>query len=91
MNGPHRLIDLNAWSPGNGTIRRSGLVGVAVALLAEVCHWGWVLRFQMLKSGPVSLFLLPADTDVALLAPSPAPCLLTHNHASHHEDHGLTL
>lgn len=36
------------------------------ALLGEVCHWRWALRFQMLKPGPValSLFLLPADPDV---------------------------
>lgn len=26
-----------------------------VALLGEVCHWGRALRFQMLKTGPVSL------------------------------------
>jgi hypothetical protein len=26
--------------PGNGTIWRYGLVGVGVALLEEVCHWG---------------------------------------------------
>lgn len=29
-----------------------------------VCHWGWVLRFQKPKPGPVSLlFLLPEDQD----------------------------
>jgi hypothetical protein len=22
------------------------------ALLEEVCHWRWALRFEMLKSGP---------------------------------------
>jgi len=32
-----------------------GLVGIGVALLEEVCHWGWVFGFQMLKPGPVSL------------------------------------
>ena len=26
--------------PGNGTIRRCGLVGVGVVLLEEVCHCG---------------------------------------------------
>jgi hypothetical protein len=31
-NGPHRLLYLNAWSPGSGTIRPSGLVGVDVGL-----------------------------------------------------------
>ena len=35
-NGPHRLIDLNVWSPGSGTIGRYGLVGVGVALLGSV-------------------------------------------------------
>jgi hypothetical protein len=49
-NGPHRLI-------GSGTIRRCGFFGVDVALLEEVCHWRWALRFQMLKPGLVSLFL----------------------------------
>ena len=38
--GPHRLMCLNAWSIGSGTIRRCGLVGVVVALLEEVCHYG---------------------------------------------------
>jgi hypothetical protein len=28
-----------------------------VVLLVEVCHWGWALRFQILKPGPVSLSL----------------------------------
>lgn len=32
-NGPHRLIDLRAWSPGSGTIRRHHLVVGDVALL----------------------------------------------------------
>jgi hypothetical protein len=32
-NGPHRPI-------GNCIIRRCSLVGVGVALLEEVCHWG---------------------------------------------------
>lgn len=26
-SGPHRLTDLKAWLPGNGTIRRCGLFG----------------------------------------------------------------
>jgi hypothetical protein len=36
-------------------IRRSGLDGVDVFLLEEVCHWGVGFGFQMLKPGPVSL------------------------------------
>lgn len=31
-------------------VRRYSLVGVDVALLEEVCRWGWALRFQ--KSMP---------------------------------------
>ena len=31
---------LNMLGPGSGTIRRRGLVGVGVALLEEVCHFG---------------------------------------------------
>jgi hypothetical protein len=37
-NGPHKLIDLNAWSPGSGTTRRYCLLGVGVVLWEEVCH-----------------------------------------------------
>jgi hypothetical protein len=54
-NDPYRLT-------GSGAIRRCGFIGVGVALLKEVCHCGWALRFQKLMPGPVahSLFLLPA-------------------------------
>ena len=31
---------LNMLGPGNGTVRRCGLVRVSVALLEEVCHCG---------------------------------------------------
>lgn len=37
-NGPHRPI-------GIGTSRKCGLVGVGVALLEELCHREWALRF----------------------------------------------
>jgi hypothetical protein len=51
--GPHRLIG-------------SDITG-GVALLEEVCHRGWALRFQKHKQGPVSLsLLLPAIPDVEL-------------------------
>ena len=43
--------------------RLEGLGGVA--LLEEVCDWGWALRFQKPLPSPVSLSL-PADQDVAL-------------------------
>ena len=40
----------------------------------------------------ISLFLLSADPDIELSAPSPAPCLPAYYHASsHHEDNGLSL
>ena len=39
----------------HGTIRRCGLVREGVAFLEEVCYWGWALRSQMLKPGPLSL------------------------------------
>ena len=44
---------------------------------------------QARQSG--SLFLLPADPDAELLAPSPAPHLPAHLHVPHHDDNGLTL
>ena len=46
------------------------LVGIGVALLEEVCHWRWALRFQKLKLGLVAhcLLLLPEDQDVELSA-----------------------
>ena len=40
MYGPHRLMCLNACLIGSGTIRRCDLVGVGVAMLEEVCHFG---------------------------------------------------
>jgi hypothetical protein len=53
-----------------GETGRHDLVGVGVALLKEVCHWGWALRIQGPESGLValSLFLLPVDLDIELLA-----------------------
>ena len=82
-NGPRRLI-------GSNTIRRYGLVGVGMAVLEEVCHWGRALRFQMPKPGPVSLSL-PANLNVELSAASAAPCLPACPHAYHHGDNGLNL
>lgn len=63
-----------------------------LALLKEVYHWMWPLRFQMLNPDPVSfiLFLLLADSDVELSAPA-APCLPVHCRATHHDDVGLNL
>ena len=78
---------------GNCIIRRCSLVGVGVALLEEVCHWGWALRSQKLKPGPVAhlFFLLPSHLDVELSATSLAPCLPLWHHASRHDNNGLDL
>jgi hypothetical protein len=77
-NSPYRLIDLNAWLPESGTIRRCGLVGVGVAFLEEIRHWGVGFEVSDAQAKPsVSpLFLLPVDPDVELSAPFPTPCLL---------------
>jgi hypothetical protein len=37
-NRTHRLMCLNTWSIGSGTIRRCGLFGVAVPFLEELCN-----------------------------------------------------
>ena len=37
---PTRLMCLNAWPIGSGTIRRCGLMGISVVLLEEVCQCG---------------------------------------------------
>lgn len=50
-NGPCRTI-------GSGSIRRSDILGVGLALMEGVSLKGLPLRFQMLKLGQVSLFLL---------------------------------
>lgn len=69
------------------------LVGAVGALLEETLHWGWAVRFQMLKFLSLkaqchSLWLLPPVLDVEPSAPSPAPCLLR---ASHHDNYELNL
>ena len=47
-----------------GRIGRWDLVGVHMALLEEVYHWGWTLRFQKSTSGSV-LLSQPEDQDEA--------------------------
>lgn len=77
-------------------------IGVAqlggVALLEQVCHCGGSsLRSYMLKlctqaqCETHSSLLGALDPDVDLSAPSPAPCLPAHRHASHHDDNRLNL
>lgn len=71
-NGPRKLMCLNAWPIGSGTInRRYDLIGARVSL------WGLTLRPLTLKLGLVkhSLLLLLADQDGDLSAFSLVPCL----------------
>jgi hypothetical protein len=94
------LISSNIWHlwwvkyPGNGTIRRYGLVGVGVALLEWVwpcwrkCVTVWVGNVILLLAAWLIDFWLPLEQDVELSA-SPMPCLPGHCHASHHDDDGL--
>ena len=73
-----------------GEIADCGSLNKNVTLLGGVaCFWGWALGFQMLKSGPVSLFLLPANPEVEVSAIFPAPYLPAYYHASCHDDNGL--
>lgn len=53
-NDPHGLMYLIAWLPVGGAVWEG--LG-EVALLAEVCHWGWALGFKRLVPCPVSLCL----------------------------------
>jgi hypothetical protein len=78
--GPHRLIVfeclvMKGWYYLRG-IRRHGLVGVGVALLEEVFHWGWGGGLWGFKTSSHTKGLLPADLYVEFSA-SPAwmlPC-----------------
>ena len=91
---PHRLMCLNSWPMGSCTIRRTGVVGVGVALLEEV-NGG--LRFPLLCLGSAqcnaddSGLLLPEDQDVELLASSPIACLPAGCHASCYDNNALNL
>lgn len=38
--GPLKLVCLNAWPKGRGTVRNCGLVGVGMISLGEECHCG---------------------------------------------------
>ena len=68
--GPHRLMRLNAWPIVSDATRKCSLVG------GSVSPWRRALRYHKVKLHPVwytVLLLLPADQDVKLFAPSPAP------------------
>jgi hypothetical protein len=45
------------WLIGSNTIRRCGFVGIGVALLEEMCHWGWALGLQKPSPGLVPFSL----------------------------------
>lgn len=83
----YSLINLNAWSSGNGTLERCGLVGKSVSL--EIGFW-W---FKTLKPKLVSLsfFQLPVIADVKLATASAALCLLACCHAYCYDENELTL
>lgn len=69
-NGPHRLI-------GSSILSGCDFVGVGVDFLKKMYHWRGV-DFEVLSvqtRSSASLFLLPANLHVELLAPYPAPCL----------------
>ena len=70
-------------------IRMCGLIGVDVALLKEVHHWGrgWALSFQKSKPGSV----LPVDLHVELSATPPVPCLPACHMITCSDDNGLCL
>ena len=58
-----------------------------VALLEEVCHYGASFEVHLVWHS----LLMPADQDVDLSAPSPAPCLPAGCPASlYNDDNGLT-
>lgn len=72
-NNIHRLINLNGWSTGSGTIRMCDLVEGSASLGPSQAHW---LYFS----------LLPAHLYVEIAAASPVPYLSTCCHAPHHEN-----
>lgn len=90
---PHRLICLNVWPIEIGT-RRYSLVGSRCDLAGRtVSLWRQVLRSHICSSHAQwdSLSLLPADEDIELSVPFPAPCLPTCCHAPSCDDNGLNL
>jgi hypothetical protein len=72
-------------------IRWYDLVGVAVALLEEVCHRvSFRVSKDQVRSSGSSLSLLSADSDVGL-SNSSAPCLLECSHDACYDNSGLNL
>jgi hypothetical protein len=64
--GSYRIICVNIWTLGSGTIIKCVLLEVHMTLMEQICPWKWDLRLQKQKSR-LSLFLLSADIDVELL------------------------
>lgn len=64
-----------------------GLEGLrGLVLLEEVSHWGWALRFQMLKPAPESHSFPAANPDVELSAASSAAYLPACHHVSYRQN-----
>ena len=68
--GSHRLLCLNAWPIGSGTIRRCGLVRGSVSLLGVGLSSPMLKIYLMVHT---VLSLLPVDQDE--LSTPLAPCL----------------
>ena len=73
--GSHRLICLNAWPIGSGTIRRCGFIGGVWPSwrLGIMVEGGFEVSYAQAKPSVAhTLLLLPEDQDVELSAPFPA-------------------
>ena len=75
--------------PGNGTIRRCGLVGVVWPHWRKCVTLGVGFETLLLAAWD-SAFCLPLEQRVEVSAP-PAPRLPAQCHASGHDDNGLNL
>jgi hypothetical protein len=64
-----------------------GGLAQGVALLGEVCHWGWRVDFETLLLAALVCSCLPSDEDVELSV----PCLPGHCNTSSYGDTGLNL
>jgi hypothetical protein len=76
-NGFYVLIKSDA-------IKRYDFVGVDMASLEEVCHWGWGFKCPS-QTQWLSSFLPPANPDREFIGTSPASRLPAHCH----DDSGL--
>lgn len=86
-NGPHGLLCLNILSPVDGTFGE-GLI--CVALMKEMCHWGWVLKIQKSTPFQVAAFcLLLRDKDISSHLWFQKPWLPVCYHAPCHNSHDL--